>query len=95
MTLHIVTTYHCIGCLCAVLQVCGVEELGSVAQASLPASKQPRKKSPKQEAKPQGSGDMDEGDMPKHNAAEDDTMMAEMMKVDWKVCFTIIVNPLS
>ena len=56
----------------------------------LASSRQPKKDSLQEEAKMQSS---DDGKPPEQDAAEDDTMVAEMMKVDWKV--DTIVDPLS
>ena len=41
-------------------------------------------------AEAQGTHGADEGHLPEKEPAEDDTMIAEMMKVDWKVCSHVI-----
>ena len=56
-------------------------------QASRAAPNQPKKDALQQEGWTEGSDDTDEGNVPKQGAAEDDTIVAEMMKVDWKVRF--------
>lgn len=56
-------------------------------------SRQPKKDVLQQEGETQGADDADEGNVSKQSAAEDDTIVAEMMKVDWKV--RVIMGPVS